>query len=104
MPLNKPWAKNGAREAINWARSHHRQTMSIVPNPDAGRWNGKMCQAYTFQSTDVKAALFRDDVRAEKLTFVQEVNPDYVISDVMGDVQHGHGSADFKFFHDNLCN
>jgi len=103
VPLDKPWAKDGARAAIDWARKHGRQTMSIVPNPDAGRWSGKLCVAYVFQATDVKAALFRDDVRAAKQTFVNEVKPDYVISDVMGDVAHGHGSADFKFFHDNLC-
>ncbi|KQQ45890.1 hypothetical protein ASF61_19810 [Duganella sp. Leaf126] len=103
VPLNKPWAKDGAREAINWARSHGRQTMSIVPNPDAGRISSGLCVAYTFQSTNVKAALFRDDVRAAKQTFVDEVRPDYVISDVMGDIAHNHGSADFSFFHGNLC-
>lgn len=101
VPAGKEWATKGAWEAINWARHNGRQTMSIVPNPDAGRRSGRSCNYYTWQSTDPHAAGFNFAARKEKQNFVNSVNPDYVIIDIMGNLPHW--SSDLTAFERDLC-
>lgn len=100
VPAGKEWAQKGAWEAINWARHNGRKTMSIVPNPDAGR-NSWGCKYYTWQSTDTRAAGFNFDARKSKQDFVNAVNPDYVIIDIMGDIPHW--ASDLNSFEHNMC-
>jgi len=102
VPAGKEWATKGAWEAINWARHNGRQTMSIVPNPDAGRRSGGSCKYYTWQSTDPHAAGFNFAARKEKENFVNSVNPNYVIIDIMGNIPHW--SSDLTAFERDLCN
>ena len=101
VPAGKEWAQKGAWEAINWARHNGRQTMSIVPNPDAGRRSGHSCNYYTWQSTDPRAAGFNFKARQAKQNFVNSVNPDYVIIDIMGNMPQW--SSDLSAFERDLC-
>lgn len=102
VPTGKEWATKGAWEAINWARQNGRQTMSIVPNPDAGRRSGRSCNYYTWQSTDPHAAGFNFAARKDKQDFVNSVNPDYVIIDIMGNMPQW--SSALTSFERDLCN
>ena len=103
VPWNNAWATKGAWEAINWARQNHRQTMSIVPNPDAGRRKGGSCKYYTWQSTDPRAAGFNFNARQAKQDFVDKANPDYVIIDIMGDMNRSSWSSALSDFQRELC-
>lgn len=103
VPWNNASATRGAWEAINWARHNGRQTMSIVPNPDAGRREGRSCTYYTWQSTNPRAAGFNFNARAAKQHFVDSVNPDYVIIDIMGDMNRSSWSSSLSSFQQELC-
>jgi glycerophosphoryl diester phosphodiesterase len=104
VPSDNVWATKGAWKAINWARGHGRQTMSIVPNPDAARWDGKAnrCVYYTWQSTKVPATYFSDDARAAKQSFVNSAHPDYLIIDTISNVHTGWWGSDSWAFR-SLC-
>ncbi|GAA0708045.1 hypothetical protein ISN75_11035 [Dyella marensis] len=104
VPWNDSNATKAAWEAINWARHNGRQTMSIVPNPDAGRREGGSCKYYTWQSTDPRAAGFNFNARQAKQNFVNSANPDYVIIDIMGDMNHSQWSSSLSDFQRDLCN
>lgn len=103
VPWNDANATKAAWEAINWARHNGRQTMSIVPNPDAGRREGRSCKYYTWQSTDPRAAEFNFNARQAKQNFVNSANPDYVIIDIMGDMNHSKVSSSLSDFQRDLC-
>ena len=101
VPAGKEWATKGAWEAINWARHNGRKTMSIVPNPDAARRSGGSCKYYTWQSTDPRAGGFNFGARKEKENFVNAVNPDYTIIDIMGNIPQW--SSSLTSFERDLC-
>ncbi|THX41411.1 hypothetical protein D6D10_02747 [Aureobasidium pullulans] len=74
VPANNEVAFNTARDTLAWAKSAGRKTMSILPNPDAGRIINTQC-------TFVKAARFDESARKAKLAFVEIAKPDYVVLD-----------------------
>jgi len=102
VPWNNASATKGAWEAINWARHNGRQTMSIVPNPDAGRREGRSCTYYTRQSTNPRAAGFNFNARQAKQHFVDSVRPDYIIIDIMGDMNRSSWSSSLSSFQQEL--
>lgn len=101
VPAGKEWATKGAWEAINWARHNGRKTMSIVPNPDASHGSGRSCKYYTWQSTDPRAGGFNFSARQAKQNFVNAVNPDYTIIDIMGNIPQW--SSSLSSFEHNMC-
>lgn len=103
VPYNNMVAYNAAKEALDWAKSHGRQTMSILPNPDAGRTISGSCRFWTFQSNNVKAALFDDNARKTKLAFAEIEKPDFVVVDLMGDLQTHTWTGDFSEYSSHLC-
>lgn len=104
VPKDNEKATRAAATALHWASQHHRQTMSIIPNPDAGRMTGSgSCQTYTWQSTEVVPAKFNYDARMAKQHFVESVKPDYVIVDIMGDTSGNSWKSDLWSFEQNLC-
>lgn len=104
VPKDNSKATKAAATALHWASQHHRQTMSIIPNPDAGRMTGSgSCQTYTWQSTAVVPAKFNYDARMAKQHFVDSVKPDYVIIDIMGDASGNSWKSDLWSFEQNLC-
>lgn len=103
VPADNPRATTAAQAVIAWARTHGRKTMTIVPNPDAGRLISDKCQLFSFQSNAVGAVSFNMSARQAKANFAYRVDPDYVVWDVMGDYLHKRYFVDFKTFTDNLC-
>lgn len=105
VPANKPGAKAAAGDVISWAHAHGRKTMTIVPNPDAGRLVKGVCKLYSFQSTNVAAAPFNMAARQAKASFAANslIRPDYVVWDVMGDYLHSRYHIDFNTYTANLC-
>lgn len=103
VPANNIHATNAAHAAINWARAHGRKTMTIVPNPDAGRYISGRCQLFSFQSTAVRAVSFNAAARQAKADFSASVKPDYIVWDVMGDYSAGKYHTDYNTFTGNLC-
>lgn len=98
-------ATAGAHTAIRWAQTHGRKTMTIVPNPDAGRLINGGCALFSFQANDVSAIEFPMRARQSKAGFAADpsVRPDYVIYDVMGDYARNTYHADFATYTANLC-
>ncbi|TCP65631.1 hypothetical protein [Sphingomonas sp. PP-CE-1G-424] len=105
VPANKPGAKAAAGDTISWAHAHGRKTMTIVPNPDAGRLVNGTCQLFSFQSNNVTAARFNMAARQAKTEFAANslIRPDYIVWDVMGDYLHGKYHTDFNTYTANLC-
>ncbi|THX18427.1 hypothetical protein D6C86_07613 [Aureobasidium pullulans] len=75
-----------------------RKTMSILPNPDAGRIINTQCTLWTYQSGSVKAARFDESARKAKLAFVEIAKPDYVVLDLMGDLGNRRWIGDFSSY------
>ncbi|MGR6331029.1 glycerophosphodiester phosphodiesterase family protein [Sphingomonas sp. XXL09] len=105
VPADKPGARAAAGDAISWAHAHGRKTMTIVPNPDAGRLVNGVCKLYSFQSTNVAAAPFNMAARQAKADFAANslTRPDYIVWDVMGDYLHRKYHTDFNTYTANLC-
>lgn len=103
VPYGNQVAYDTSKAALDWAKAHGRRTVSIQPNPDAGRKVGNACQFWTFQSNSVKAAIFDDQARKAKLFFVDAVKPDFVVIDLMGDVQTHTWTDDFPEFTSHFC-
>jgi len=105
VPADNWNATKGAFRAIYWAQSHGRKTMTIIPNPDAGRMVNGQCRLFTFQSTVVPATDFNDAARRAKTFFANDtsVRPDFIVWDVMGDVGKHTYYTDFNTFIANLC-
>ncbi|TIA49172.1 hypothetical protein D6C79_03726 [Aureobasidium pullulans] len=96
VPANNEVAFNTARDTLAWAKSAGRKTMSILPNPDAGRIINRQCTLWTYQSGSVKAAIFDESARKSKLAFVEIAKPDYVVLDLMGDLGNRRWIGDFS--------
>lgn len=103
VPADNIRATNAAQAVIEWARAHGRKTMTIIPNPDAGRLISGKCQLFSFQSDAVAAVSFNMAARQAKASFAYHVDPDYIVWDVMGDYLHNKYHVDFNTFTDNLC-
>lgn len=105
VPANKPGATAAAGDAISWAHPHGRKTMTIVPNPDAGRRINGTCELFSFQSTNAAAARFNMAARQAKANFAASslTRPDYIVWDVMGDYLHNKYFTDFNTYTANLC-
>ena len=103
VPANNEIAFNTARDILAWAESAGRKTMSILPNPDAGRIINTQCTLWTYQSGSVKAAIFDDSARKAKLAFVEIAKPDYVVLDLMGDLGNRRWIGDFSSYIIYLC-
>jgi len=103
VPLDNDKATGAAAMAFTWAEETHRARMSIVPNPDVGRSGLGSCYTYTWQSTNVVPANFNYDARDAKQSFVNRMNPDYVIIDVMGNGHANTWKSDLTSFDQNLC-
>ncbi len=103
VPADNIRATNGAHEALAWARANGRKTMTIVPNPDAGRMIGGKCQLFAFQATSVGAVSFNMAARHAKANFTASVKPDYTVWDVMGDYLGRKYYTDWGRFTTNLC-
>lgn len=105
VPADKPGATAAAGDAMSWARAHGRKTMTIVPNPDAGRRVNGTCELFSFQSTNVAAARFNMAARQAKANFAASslTRPDYIVWDVMGDYLGHQYHTDFNTYTANLC-
>ncbi|TIA08298.1 hypothetical protein D6C81_09146 [Aureobasidium pullulans] len=103
VPANNEIASNTARDTLAWAKSAGRKTMSILPNPDAGRIINTQCTLWTYQSGSVKAARFDESARKTKLAFVEIAKPDYVVLDLMGDLANRRWIGDFSSYIIYLC-
>lgn len=103
VPANNEVAFNTARDTLAWAKSAGRKTMSILPNPDAGRIINTQCTLWTYQSGSVKAARFDEFARKAKLAFVEIAKPDYVVLDLMGDLGNRRWIGDFSSYIIYLC-
>lgn len=103
VPANNEVAFNTARDTLAWAKSAGRKTMSILPNPDAGRIINTQCTLWTYQSGSVKAARFDESARKTKLAFVEIAKPDYVVLDLMGDLGNRRWIGDFSSYIIYLC-
>ncbi|THY51065.1 hypothetical protein D6C97_06821 [Aureobasidium pullulans] len=103
VPANNEVASNTARDTLAWAKSAGRKTMSILPNPDAGRIINTQCTLWTYQSGSVKAARFDEAARKAKLAFVEIAKPDYVVLDLMGDLGNRRWIGDFSSYIIYLC-
>jgi hypothetical protein len=105
VPAQDIRATAGARQAIRWAQSHSCKTMTIVPNPDAGRRINGTCRLFSFQSTKVGAVSFNMDARKAKTEFASDpaVNPDFIVWDVMGNAEAKRWDTNFDRFTANLC-
>ena len=105
VPAQDIRATAGALQAINWAQSHGRKTMTIVPNPDAGRKISGTCRLFSFQSTRVGAVSFSMEARKAKADFAanSRVRPDYIVWDVMGNADAKKWDTNFDRFTANLC-
>lgn len=103
VPANNAVAYKAAQAVFAWAKSNGRKTMSILPNPDAGRIIGTQCTLWTYQSGNVKAAAFDDAARKSKLFFVETEQPDYVVADLMGDLGNRRWIGDYSSYIIYLC-
>ncbi|THW92229.1 hypothetical protein D6D15_03320 [Aureobasidium pullulans] len=103
VPANNEVAFNTARDTLAWAKSAGRKTMSILPNPDAGRIINTQCTLWTYQSGSVKAARLDESARKAKLAFVEIAKPDYVVLDLMGDLGNRRWIGDFSSYIIYLC-
>lgn len=105
VPANNLRATAAAHTTIRWAQTHGRKTMTIVPNPDAGRLIGGRCSLFGFQANDVSAIEFSMAARNAKADFAADpaVKPDYIVWDVMGDHARNTYHTDFNTYTANLC-
>lgn len=103
VPYGKPWATTTAQAALDWARSHGRQTMTIVPNPDTGYNGSNGCNYLTFSSTPPYAIPFNFQARAAKNAFFEKNNTDYVITDVMNYEPKGWMVWDTNTYNSLIC-
>lgn len=105
VPADNVSATSAAYSVIRWAQSHGRKTMTIIPNPDAGRLISGRCQLFSFQSSNVGAVSFNGGARQAKANFASDssVHPDYIVWDVMGDLRNNTYYTDFTTFTSNLC-
>lgn len=105
VAANDQVAYEGAREAIHWGWSNGRETMSILPNPDAGYISNRQCTLWSFQSNNVAAAPFNQDARKAKQAFIDRMGNkiDYVVVDTMGDVGNERYITDYESYIVYLC-
>lgn len=103
VPANNSKATTAAYDAFQWARDNKRETMAIIPNPDAGRKVGGVCKLYQFRSDSNAAASFNTDARTAKTSLAEMSKVEYIVWDVMGDVKNKTYYTSAKTFDDNLC-
>lgn len=73
------------------------------PNSSAGRKVGNACRFFMFQSNSVKAAIFDDLARKARLFFVEVVEPDFVVIDLMVDLQTRMWTGNFSELTSHFC-
>jgi len=103
VTANNDVAYLAAQAIFAWARSEGRKTMSILPNPDAGRNINGQCTLWTYQSGSVKAMSFDESARKWKQLFVGLEKPDYVVLDLMGDLGNRRWIGDYSSYIIYLC-
>lgn len=106
VAANQPVQAQGSANAIRWAKSNGRKTVSILPNPDAGRViDGRTCAEFSFQSNNVAAANFDTNARNAKQNFINQMGNsiDYVVVDTMGDAGHDRYITDYNSYIVYLC-
>lgn len=103
VPEDNTGATNGAQQAFAWAGANQRNTMSIVPNPDAGVTSGSGCLVYSFSSNSVAAFGFNLGARTSKAALAANNAVTYIIYDVMGDLNRGSTTVDYTAYVQGLC-
>ena len=102
--LNYQFAYQAALEAMNWAGANGRLKISIIPNPDAGRLSNGQCTFWMFQSNSVSAAPFDQVAQSTKTAFATgPAVADYIIIDIMGDVQNHEWYSNSQTYNSYLC-
>ena len=89
---------------MNWAGANGRLKISIIPNPDAGRLSNGQCTFWIFQSNSVSAAPFDQVAQTSKTAFATgPANADYIIIDIMGDIQNHEWYSNSQTYNSYLC-
>lgn len=103
VAANAPTQARGSQYAVQWANANGRSTISILPNPDAGRIIGTTCEQFTFQFNNVAAKSFDTQGRDAKEVFIDRVGVDYVVVDVMGVTDQSRYITAYQEYSIYLC-